>query len=295
MVADTGDAITHPEALKLALDQGWTVRTADPKAGTFHPKMMVGGSRFSETNGIDTPTWMIVGSGNLSKGGLVGNVETSVMRYSDELPRTSGMAFKELWDVGKNLNATRLREYATYFAEHNKRRTPLDLVILGIADSPLEELQEDVVRRSKAPSPEDRSVGIEVASAAWAGLESFTGEYTLQVEFPRDAGNILTRMLGTGGAGQFVNLKCEDGQVRQMRFAYYNHNSMFRLNVPNDVPQAQWVRDNKAGIALVEQARDPTEMTFRIVAPGKEMSDVIGRSAALGTWGKTPTRLYGWY
>jgi HKD family nuclease len=108
LVADTGDAITHPEALRLALDQGWAVRAANPKAGTFHSKMMVGGKSFSESAGIETPTWMIVGSGNLSKGGLVSNVETSLIRYSDELSPRSGIAFKELWDLGSPLTSTSL-------------------------------------------------------------------------------------------------------------------------------------------------------------------------------------------
>jgi hypothetical protein len=295
MVADTGDAITHPEALKLALDQGWAVRTANPNVGTFHPKMMVGGSGFSETDGVEMPSWMIVGSGNLSKGGLVANVETSLIRYADKLSGTSGLAFKELWDVGRQLTPPRLKEYARYFAERNKARAPRDLVTLGIADAPLEDLQEEVVRRRRAPNREERSIGSEVASAAWAGLESFTGEYTLQVEFPRDAGNVLARMAGAVGAGQFVSLRCEDGQVRQMRFRYYTDNAMFRLNVPNDVPLVAWARNNKVGIALIEESQDDGHLTFRIVAPGRVMNEVIGRSAALGTWGKTPTRLYGWY
>jgi len=295
LVADTGDAITHPEALKIALDQGWSVRTANPNAGTFHPKMMVGGSSFSETDGIETATWMIVGSGNLSKGGLVANVETSLIRSSEALPKTSGLAFKELWDIGEELNSTRLQAYAKYFAEHNATRSPRDLAILGIADAPLEELQEQAVRQRKAPAQDERSIENEVASAAWAGLESFTGEYTLQVEFPRDAGEVLVRIVGSAGAGQFVDLRCEDGQTRPMRFRYYNDNAMFRLNIPNEVPLVGWARSNKVGIALVEQSRDDGVLTFQIVAPGKAMNEVIGRSAALGTWGKTPTRLYGWY
>lgn len=295
LVADTGDAITHPEALRLALDQGWSVKAANPMVGTFHPKMMVGGKRFSESAGIETPTWMIVGSGNLSKGGLVSNVETSLIRYSAELSPRSGIAFKELWDVGNPLTSAGLSDYAKYFADHNRHRSPKDLTILGIADEPLVDMEEVRVSQRRAPGREERSIGNEVASAAWAGLESFTGEYTLQVEFPRDAGDVLRRIIGGSGATPFVGLLCEDGHVRQMRFRYYHDNSMFRLNVPNEVPRVPWVRANKAGLALVEQGDSDGHLTFRILPPSNEMNIIIARSVALGTWGRTPTRLYGWY
>jgi len=68
---------------------------------------------------------------------------------------------------------------------------------------------------------------------------------------------------------------------------------MFRLNVRNDTPGAAWARANRQGIAVVED--DGIAMKFHIIQPGQNMADVIDRSVALGTWGRTPTRLYGWY
>ena len=68
---------------------------------------------------------------------------------------------------------------------------------------------------------------------------------------------------------------------------------MFRLNIHNDAPSAEWARENKDGIATVEATEEG--FRFKILRPGKAMVEVIERSLALGTWGRTPTRLYGWY
>jgi hypothetical protein len=55
-----------------------------------------------------------------------------------------------------------------------------------------------------------------------------------------------------------------------------------------------WARANKAGIAYVEHD-DEDALSFEIVPPGQALIDVMDRSLALGTWGRTSTRLYGWY
>ena len=70
---------------------------------------------------------------------------------------------------------------------------------------------------------------------------------------------------------------------------------MFRLNIPNVTPLAKWARKHKEGIALVEYNEADGGLYFEIHRPGERMEDIVGRSLALGTWGRTPTRLYGWY
>ena len=57
----------------------------------------------------------------------------------------------------------------------------------------------------------------------------------------------------------------------------------------------KWARKHKDGIALVEYNEESGGLYFEITRPGERMEDVVGRSLALGTWGKTRTRLYGWY
>jgi hypothetical protein len=92
-----------------------------------------------------------------------------------------------------------------------------------------------------------------------------------------------------------ATLLCDDGVSRQFLFRYYENNGMWRLNVPNDTPEADWARQNKDGIAVVEIGGDGQPVKFRIIRPGAELNDVADRSIGLGTWGRTTTRLYGWY
>lgn len=131
------------------------------------------------------------------------------------------------------------------------------------------------------------------ATAAWAGMKSFTGDYNLQLEFPSDAAAVLRRLLGSVSTDDSPVFHCDDGEERKFIYRFYENNGMFRLNIHNDTPNAQWARDNKAGIGLVQI--DEGRPFFRIIKSSDQMAKIIDRSMALGTFGKTPTRLYGWY
>jgi hypothetical protein len=116
------------------------------------------------------------------------------------------------------------------------------------------------------------------------------------VEFPRAAGEVIRKLVGTNTSGP-IDVFCEDdGRSLPMRFAFYEDNAMFRLNIPNDVRNVARARQRHEGIALVTQGPPGgAPLTLRILAPGTEMDEFIRKSLALGTWGRTPTRLYGWF
>ena len=81
-----------------------------------------------------------------------------------------------------------------------------------------------------------------------------------------------------------------------MKFKFYADNGMFRINVPNDVPHVPWIREHKQGLAIVQ--RGPTggaPIRLTIHLPGTEANEIIDRSLSLGSWGRTSTRLYGWF
>jgi hypothetical protein len=67
------------------------------------------------------------------------------------------------------------------------------------------------------------------------------------------------------------------------------------LNIPNSTPLVEWARANKAGVGYVEHQEGGGDLYFEIVPPGQSMIDIVDRSLALGTWGRTTTRLYGLY
>ena len=136
------------------------------------------------------------------------------------------------------------------------------------------------------------------AKAAWAGLESFTGAWTFQVEFPRAAGEVVHRLVGRRKSRDGnVQVYCpNDNKTCRMKFSFYKDNCMFRLNIPNDIEGVDWVRTNKEGIALIEAGPvGGAPLRLSLFRPGVEANEVMARSHALGSWGKTTSRLYGWY
>jgi len=140
MVVDIGDAITHPRALELGLEANWRIRVVNPSAGTFHPKIIVGGRAFADTDLLSAPRLLIVGSANLTRGGLSNNVECSLLRTSEQDINGISAIFRRLWRQGTDLDQPALREYEAYFAEQNRKRAPRDMEILGVADEAASEL-----------------------------------------------------------------------------------------------------------------------------------------------------------
>ena len=75
LVTDTKDRVTHPKALRRAVDSGWNVRVVDDLTGTFHPKLYVGGARFGGPAGVANLSLAIMGSPNISRNGFRRNGE----------------------------------------------------------------------------------------------------------------------------------------------------------------------------------------------------------------------------
>lgn len=294
LIADIGDAITHPDALRLALNEKWLVRGAAPPNGTFHPKFILGGQLF-DTNGLLSGVrFYAAGSANLSRGGLQRNVECSFIRTNDADLPVAGKVFQDLWTSGWDLTYEKIDDYEKVFAERNRNRSPKDMETLGVTDVGIMAASPSELR--KKTGPKTRLISNRYAAAAWAGLESFTGEYRFQLEFPRDAGQVLKRILSKYGKAAKVMMVCDDGFEREMSYRFYEDNSMFRLNIPPDAPGIVWARENRAGIAIVEDRGEGSPILhFSVVKPGRDLDRIVQRSSALGTWGATSTRLYGWY
>jgi hypothetical protein len=295
LVTDTKDGVTHPKALQTAVDNGWVVRVVDSLPGTFHPKLYVGADSFNEATGVDGLSLVVAGSQNISLGAFARNGECAFWSIAPHSRNSAAQAWLDCWQLGVPLTAAKLKDYEKYFALRNRHRKPEDLVTLGVADSAPKTTDGGAPPKSAVPpKPAEKAISETVASVAWAGLQSFTGEYNLQVEFPKEAGIVLRRVFGKPSKDGSIDILCADGAIRTFKFKFYEHNGMFRLNVPNAVPLVDWARANKAGIAYVEHD-DTSVLSFEILPPGQRLNDIVDRSLALGTWGRTPTRLYGWY
>lgn len=295
LIAGLDYFVTHPEALVMALDRGWQVRVGSGREGIFHPKLIVVGGAFGPHGVIRKVSGVYVGSSNLTRGGLQRNVECGWVSTS-ACPTSASDVFALMWQSSEPATQRLLRNYASRFAERARTRSVQELREVGVADCPVIPVE---IGSLKASRPPERAAVAEVfAVAAWTGLQSFTGEYRFQVEFPRQAGEVIEQIIGVSArrTGRFDVYCPEDGSVREMQYGFYSANSMFRLNVPNDVPGVAEARRTRDGVALVERGvPGGAPLRLRIIKPGAGMNEVVGRSAALGTWGRTPTRLFGWF
>lgn len=293
LVTDIRDHITHPAALKLGMDSGWRLRVVARAGGIFHPKVFVG-SRGHKRNVPKDPRMLLLGSGNLSKGGLINNVECSIVQTADVPIPEAAQLFNRLWSAGDNLTPEILKRYEISYQERNARRAPKDLFALGVADDEEPPSSGDLLQNIKPPR--DAAIPPGSANATWAGLESFTGDFTLQVEFPSRVATILRRLITNAGGGTKVPMLCGDGVVRDINCSYYEDNGMYRVNIPHDVPGAENARATKSGIVIIEKIDGSTKnLKLTVVANSKLVEQARTRSFALGTLGKTSTRFYGWY
>jgi hypothetical protein len=295
LVADTRDCVTHPLALRAALAADWGVRVVNNPAGTFHPKMYVGGAEFAPDGGMQAATMALVGSGNLSLGGLKRNTECSILHSGKQFASLASVAWKECWDFGTPLSEAIVSDYERRFALRNKWRSLEDLAALGVADANI----PSVANASKkggasAPPVVGQTVPPATATVAWAGLQTLTGG-TLQIEFPSKAAEVLNKIIDPTAEGAGGMMVCDDGIERNFKPKFYEDNGMFRLNVPAETPDALWAVENKQGIAVVGLDDHDHRVHFSVYRPGARADAIVRRSLALGTWGRTTTRLYGWY
>ena len=277
------------------MDCGWNVRVVDKLKGTFHPKLYVGGTGFGGPAGVANLSLAITGSPNISRNGFLRNGECVFWSVAPHVRKSAGRAWRECWRAGVPATAARLDAYERVFARRNRFRKALDLVALGVVDDLPPQINGVPKKGVTPPKKELKAISDSAASVAWAGLQSFTGEYNLQVEFPKEAGLVLQRIFSGVAQGAVVPILCADGQTRTFKYRFYGDNGMFRLNIPNAAPLVDWAREHKDGIALVEFDDAGGGLYSEILRPGERMLDIVGRSLALGTWGRTPTRLYGWY
>jgi hypothetical protein len=295
LIVSLAGAITHPQALRNAAANGWKVRTLEFPGGIFHSKLFVFGAQFNRDGRLANPASALIGSANLTKGGLASNLECAFMETDARNVASAANSFHGYWTSAAEFTAAALEAYERRFAQINRKRNIRDLVLLGIADEVERVDFRKPLRQRTPPSANQRTFRTKHANVAWAGLESFTGEYAFQVEFPRDAGTVLQGLVRGGRVGRRLRVLCADGVVREMPFGFYPDNSMFRLNVPNDTPGVAWARQNKKGLAVVAVRRGDVDCELSLLKPGKRASLVMARSMVLGTWGRTPTRYYGWY
>ena len=282
VVVGISGAVTQPVAIEHLASLRYDVRLGSHTPGIFHPKLLAGGARFDRKGRLREACCGYVGSANFTMGGMSRNLEIAFATTDAVVSRRAGEAFSTIWSRADRLTVRRVTEYERLFARRQRDRSPEDLHLLGVAEQPPGAGRAT----SLVPPP--------LSNAVWAGLQSFTGEHTFQVEFPRRAGEALRALLGT--TEERVPIACSDGVTRSMTYRYYTDNGMYRLNVPNDVPLVAWARHHRRGALVVGRDPNSTSRAVRAeIVRGHALSEIVERSTLLGTVGRTPTRQFGWF
>jgi HKD family nuclease len=288
LVVGLGNYVTSPSAIRAAIRDGTSIRlVATTALGIFHPKLYVVCHDAS-------PQALYVGSANGTTAAFTGNTE---LGYFTTLASDCAEALALFDDWYANLQpptTNEIDEYAREYTRVNNKRLRSFDDVATLADlaivAPNEIDEAGTVSRDR-PVPTTRLLDAQDARTAWTSLQSFTGEYALQVEIPAPAAAVLTR-LGLPERGR-IPFRCEDKVVREMTYGYYGDNGMFRINIPNDVPNAATVRETREGILLITRARGG--LLLRLVIDPSEIRRYVERSVAYGSWGRTRTRTYGWF
>lgn len=284
VVVGLSGEVTHPQAIQYLTDRGHGIRFGTFPGGIFHPKLLIGGDSFLASGQVDSPKCGYVGSANFTGAGLFKNLEVMLATNDAGLVAGISTAFSTIWGDAQPVTDALVQNYERAFARSQRRRSLADLAFLDVVDS----------ETTATPARQPTLVLPHLCSAVWAGLQSYTGEHAFQVEFPRRAGEAMQVLLRTQ-SGE-VPIECSDGEVRSMKYRYYTDNGMYRLNVPNAMPLVDWARRNRQGALLVWRDDSSTNATLNAeIIRGRRLSESVSRSYALGSWGRTSTREYGWY
>ena len=143
------------------------------------------------------------------------NVECGIFEDVGVLNNYSDI-FGVMWRAGRELTPSLLREYAAKFEARNSRTKAHDLVYLGVTDNARQvRTSPSQLRKQSAPAASQRAIGTEVATVAWTGLQSFTGEYQFQIEYPRAAGEVVQKLAGNPRTGKQIAVECDDGTISE--------------------------------------------------------------------------------
>lgn len=139
---------TEPQLLRkwlaLCADSRFQARIAATKSGIFHPKVLIAQSTKPKR------CFALVGSGNLSAGGLRTNVECTA--YIDGIRHIDLLAgwFDQLFDKARSLREEDINEYARKYKRAQKNLTKIKKDQLALSKSISQRHEAFILRRNKA-------------------------------------------------------------------------------------------------------------------------------------------------
>jgi hypothetical protein len=288
------DAVSQPGALDLLMTlpgaQVRVARTNDP-ASRFHPKVC----RFRQASGLGRDLLMI-GSANLTSGGLTANAETVVFVESQDGADKDVFAhvWANLWSLGHAPTAGELASYRQQYEsakrsrERARRSSRRRVRLAGGAHGPI--LTNDGAELD--PSRAD---------VCWIECGAVTAQGR-ELEFKAEQG-LYFGLEPTGEDAKTFRFRTSAGSIVSLRMKY-QENHMWRLQMNNEVPEVMaGLRpigpDGRLGrsnmVAVFTRTDESDLFDLRFVDLGSRAFARLRRqSSRLGTLGRTTARYYGW-
>lgn len=282
------DFVTQPGAIDVVSRiPGAVVRIASlRKFGLrFHPKVFI----FQKTQN-PRQTLSIIGSSNLTANALRGNAEANVLIETSEMSgvRAIENLWSELWRMGHEPSPRELnlykRRYEAAKAQRERHKSTSQLrskqLILGSDEAEVDPAKAQVC-------------WIECGYITAMGRE---------IELKAEQG-LFFGLDPSGEAPRQFDFQVSSGETIRLRMKYQG-NHMWRLQLTNGVPEvANGLRPKEKNgslgrspyVAVIERMMSSSTYHLRFVdLHSREFKRLVNRSKALGTFGQTSARMYGW-
>lgn len=273
------DCITPPSVLELVADiPGAFVRVAGERVNKqrFHPKVI-----WLSTRSAPSTAALVVGSANLTLGGLRENVETVVA--SQAINQVEARRYKKLWQELWLIG-----------------RVP-DNKLLSAYRSDFDSLQRG--RINKRPLPGNEVLASDFASidpsrakVCWIEVGNITGFQSEQLEIKGEQALFFGLPI-VGSVPIEVAVGLTSGKQVNIPVRYYG-NAMWRFNLPAIIPEVS--KGLRPGgrrspyVAIFDRSSGVLRLSF-ITVTGRDFKRLRKISMQAGTLGSTSAREYGWF
>ena len=284
------NCITHPDAIERAMKlKGSRVRVAGgaKNGGIFHPKLYW----FSDGQ---TSSSLVLGSANLTAGGLRGNIEAVAALESASRGQSQALdsVWKAAWKLGSKITPEKLGQYRVDFEAARRAREKSGLILKK------ERLKEPKMIGPVLSSDEAR-VDPALAKKCWIEVGKITGFRQEQLEIKAEQA-LFFGLPANGGVARTLSVTLASSVVVDIP-AHYFGNHMWRFQLPQEIPEVQKGLRRRVGgkllrsgyAAVFERKKNTVDLRF-VKLTSSEFKALRKATEQAGTLGRTTAREYGW-
>jgi len=284
------DWITHPDAIELVMKiEGAKVRVASSGTGggKFHPKLYW----FS---GNEAPSAMVLGSANLTRHGLLKNVEAVTAIFADGKRESAKLdaIWANAWKLGKPVTSKLLVDYRKKFFWARDARKKAGL----LAKQSATELTTGKSRKRVVLESDAATIDPSLASTCWIEVGKITGFAADQLEIKAEQA-LFFGLPSNGGPEQVVDVRLPKGNKVSIRVQYFG-NHMWRFLLPHGIPEVAGNGLRPGGkrspyAAVFKRTGGKYSLCF-LRLTSTTFKKLRKETEQAGTLGRTTAREYGW-